>query len=83
MTRKLGNPKSTQIKVGVATKFKKVKFDVPKIVAMYKSGKPISQIALAIGYPRNAGNNRVHNLLMKAGLINASLRNKRREKEGA
>jgi hypothetical protein len=56
------------IKTGKATKYKKVKLDVAKIIALYKSGKPVSQIAQAIGYPPNAGNNRVRNILMKAGL---------------
>lgn len=69
MKKELGRlKKGIQIKAGVATKFKKVKFDVPKIVAMYKSGKPVAQIALAIGYPPNTGNNRVRNLVMKAGV---------------
>ncbi|HEY2495432.1 MAG TPA: hypothetical protein VGK24_00050 [Candidatus Angelobacter sp.] len=33
------------INAGKATKYKKVKFDVAKIIALYKSGKPVSQIA--------------------------------------
>jgi hypothetical protein len=54
------------ITAGKATKYKKVKFDIAKIVALYKSGKPVSQIAQAIGYPPNTGNNRVRTVLMKA-----------------
>jgi hypothetical protein len=46
--------KKEKIRVGKATKFKKVKFDVAKIVALYKSGKPVSDIALAIGFRRTA-----------------------------
>lgn len=57
-----------EITVGKAVKYKKVKLDIAKIVALYKSGKPVSQIALTIGYPKNTGNNRVRNLLMKAGV---------------
>ncbi len=56
------------IKVGKAVKYKQVKLDVAKIVALYKSGKPVSQIAQAIGYPPNTGQNRVSNVLLKAGL---------------
>lgn len=37
---------SKEITVGKATKYKKVKFDVAKIIALYKSGKPVSQIAV-------------------------------------
>jgi len=59
---------SKEITVGKAVKYKRVKFNVAKIVAMYKSGKPVSHIAKAIGYPPNTGQNRVSNVLLKAGL---------------
>jgi hypothetical protein len=57
-----------EITVGKAVKYKKVKFNVAKIIAAYKSGTPVSQIAQSVGYPPNTGNNRVRNLLMRAGL---------------
>jgi hypothetical protein len=44
-----------EITVGKATKYKRVKFDVAKIIALYKSGKPVSHIATAIGFPPNCG----------------------------
>ena len=59
---------SKEITVGKATKFKKVKFDVAKIIALYKSGKPVSAIALAIGFPKNCGQNRCRRVLEKAGV---------------
>jgi DNA-binding NarL/FixJ family response regulator len=52
-------------------KYKKVKFNPPRIRRMYSSGKNVSQIAQAIGYPPNTGNNRVRNLLTKAGIYKA------------
>jgi hypothetical protein len=55
-----------EIKAGKATKYKKVKFDIAKIIAAYKSGTPVSQIAQSCGYPPNTGQNRVRTLLMKA-----------------
>jgi DNA-binding NarL/FixJ family response regulator len=64
----MATKKAIKIKAGAATKFKKVKFDVARIMALYKSGKPVAQIALAIGYPANTGNNRVRNILIKAGV---------------
>jgi predicted transcriptional regulator len=75
--------KRIQIAAGVATKFKKVRFEVPEIVAMHKAGKRVAEIASAIGYPPNTGNNRVRNLLTKCGLINASARKKSRKKAAA
>jgi hypothetical protein len=57
-----------KIEVGKATKFKRVKFAPAQIVAMYKSGKCVSEIALAIGYPANHGNNRVRRTLISAGI---------------
>lgn len=38
------------------------------IIALYKTGKNVSQIAQAIGYPKNHGNNRVRGILQRAGL---------------
>jgi len=36
----------------------KVKFDVKRIARLYKSGKNVSQIAQALGYPKGHGQNR-------------------------
>lgn len=44
----------------------KVKFDPVKIKVLYRAGKNVSQIALAIGYPKGTGNNRVRNVLIKS-----------------
>ena len=57
-----------EITVGKAVKYKKAKVDVSKIIALYKSGKPVSQIALAIGYPKNCGQNRTRRVLEQAGI---------------
>jgi hypothetical protein len=57
-----------EITVGKAVKYKKVKLDIAKIIALYKSGKPVSQIALAIGYPPNCGQNRCRRILEKASI---------------
>ena len=46
----------------------KVKFNVARIKALYRGGKNISQIAQASGYPAGTGNNRVRNVLIKAGV---------------
>jgi hypothetical protein len=54
------------ITAGKASKYKKVKFDIDKIIAAYKSGTPVSQIAQSCGYPPNTGQNRVRTVLMKA-----------------
>ena len=58
----------TKITVGKATKYKKVRMDVAKIIAMYKDGKLISEIAVACGYPPNTGQNRTRRIIEKAGL---------------
>ena len=47
-------------------KYKKVKFNVARIVKLYKGGKNVSQIAQAIGYPAGHGNNRTRAALVKA-----------------
>lgn len=59
-----------EITVGKSTKYKKVKFDlaVERIIALYKEGKPVSQIALAIGFPPNCGQNRTRRVLEQAGI---------------
>jgi hypothetical protein len=61
--------KAIKINAGVATKYKKVRFDVAKITAMYKAGKPVSQIALSVGYAPNTGNNRVRNTTDESGVV--------------
>jgi hypothetical protein len=58
-----------EIAVGATSKkFSDVKFDPARIVALFKDGKCVSEIAQAIGYPKNAGNNRVRRVLEQAGL---------------
>jgi hypothetical protein len=49
-------------------KHTKVKFDMKRIVRLYKAGKNVSQIAQAIGYPAGHGNNRTRTALEKAGV---------------
>jgi hypothetical protein len=61
----------TKITVGKSTKFKRVKMDVSKIIALYKSGKPVSQIALALGFPKNCGHNRTRRVLIMAGVYSS------------
>ncbi len=38
-----------------------------RIVQLYRTGKNVSQIAQAVGYPAGHGNNRVRTLLTKVG----------------
>jgi hypothetical protein len=49
-------------------RYPKVRFNVKRIVALYKAGKNVSQIAQAIGYPAGHGNNRTRAALVKAGV---------------
>jgi hypothetical protein len=49
-------------------KYKKVQWNPARIVKLYKSGKNVSQIAQAIGYPVGHGNNRTRAALVKAGV---------------
>jgi hypothetical protein len=74
---------SKEITVGKATKYKRVKFDVAKIVALYKSGKPVSQIALAIGFPPNCGQNRTRRVLEQAGVYKRTASKKPARKKAA
>lgn len=60
--------KINKITVGKATKYRRVKFDPARIVALYKGGKLVAEIARMIGYPANHGNNRVRRILTKAGV---------------
>lgn len=39
-----------------------------RIIALYKRGKNVSEIAQAIGYPKGHGNNKVRHALLKAGI---------------
>lgn len=71
MAAKAKKAAPANITVGTATKFTKVKFDVTRIIALYKSGKPVSQIAEAIGYPKNTGQNRTRRVLEQAGVYKA------------
>jgi hypothetical protein len=54
------------------TKYKKVRWNPTRIKRMYRAGKRVSDIALAIGYPPNTGQNRVRGLLEREGLYKAS-----------
>ncbi len=49
-------------------KYTKVKFNAARIKRMFRGGKRVSEIALAIGYPTGHGNNRVRRFLMSEGL---------------
>jgi hypothetical protein len=68
MAAKTKKAAPAKITVGPATKFTKVRFDVSRIIALYKSGKPVSQIAELIGYPKNTGQNRTRRVLEQAGV---------------
>jgi len=72
-----------EITVGKAVKYKKVKLDVAKIIALYKSGKPVAQIALAIGYPPNCGQNRTRRVLEQAGIYKRTTAKKTAKKKAA
>ena len=43
-----------------------------RIIRAYKAGKRVAEIARAVGYPAGHGNNRVRNLLEKAGVYKAA-----------
>lgn len=65
--KKAGAKKAAAIAVGTTSKkYADVKFDPAKILALHKEGKCVSEIAQAIGYPKNAGNNRVRRVLEQA-----------------
>lgn len=49
-------------------KYPKVKFNVARIVKLYKAGKNVSRIAQAVGYPKGHGQNRTRAALVKAGV---------------
>jgi hypothetical protein len=72
-----------EITVGKAVKFKRVKFDVAKIIALYKSGKPVSAIAVAIGFPPNCGQNRTRRVLEQAGIYKRTAAKKPAKKKAA
>lgn len=56
---------------GFRVKYTKVKFDTARIIKLYKAGKSVNEIALAIGYPPRTGQNRTRLVLAKAGLYSA------------
>lgn len=58
-------------KVGVV-KYKKVDFNPSRILKMFKAGKTVNEIALAIGYPPNTGQNRTRKVLAAAGVYNGA-----------
>jgi hypothetical protein len=74
---------SKEITVGTAVKYKKVKLDVAKIIAMYKSGKQVSAIALAMGFPPNCGQNRTRRVLEQAGIYKRTAAKKPAKKKAA
>jgi hypothetical protein len=74
---------SKEITVGKAVKYKRVKFDVAKIIALYNSGKPVSAIAIAIGFPPNCGQNRTRRVLEQAGVYKRTARKKAAKKKAA
>jgi len=39
-----------------------------EVIAMFKAGKRVSEIAAACGYPKNTGHNRTRRVLVAAGL---------------
>lgn len=58
-------------------KHKNVKFNPKRIVAQYKDGKCVAEIARIIGYPPNAGQNRTRAALVKAGVYKPALKAKK------
>lgn len=72
-----------EITLGKPVKYKKVKFDVEKIIALYKSGKPVSAIALAVGFPPNCGQNRTRRVLEQAGIYKRTAAKKAAKKKAA
>lgn len=75
--------KQAAIAVGKSIKYKRVKMDVSKIIALYKSGKPVSQIALALGFPENCGQNRTRRVLEQAGIYKRTPAKKTAKKKAA
>lgn len=72
MAGKKARKRTTAKEIAVGSTSKKyaaVKFDPARIIALHKEGKNISQIAQAIGYPKNHGNNRTRRVLVAAGLL--------------
>lgn len=72
MAKKTKKAAASEIKVGTASKYKKLQFDPARIIALFKDGKNVSQIALACGYPKNTGHNRTRRVLVAAGLYKRS-----------
>jgi hypothetical protein len=70
--------KKAKITVGKAVKYKKVKVSPARVIALYKDGKKVSEIALAIGYPKNTGQNRIRRILMAAGIYKMAAATKER-----
>lgn len=68
---KVAKPKTKPAKKSKAPKTYDVHFNVDRIVRLYDKGKgkSVSEIAQAIGYPKDRGQNRVANALIKAGVF--------------
>ena len=47
-------------------------FSEKRVISLYKAGRKIVDIAVAMGYERGTGQNRVRHCLTKAGLYAAS-----------
>ena len=64
-------------------KYTNVRFNVQRIVRLRKGGHNIADIARALGFPENCGQNRVTNALVKAGLWKVHRRSKKRSRKAA
>lgn len=49
----------------------KVDMDPARVKAMFKEHKTVSATALALGFPKNTGNNKTHAALVALGLVDA------------
>jgi hypothetical protein len=68
-TKKAAKANAAKIAVGTTTaKYKGVKFDAARVIALFREGKRVSEIAEACGYPKNTGHNRTRRVLVAAGL---------------
>jgi hypothetical protein len=52
----------------MAKKYKGITWNPTMIRRWFRAGKTVSEIAQRCGYPKDCGNNRVRNVLIKAGL---------------
>ncbi len=66
----------TTITVGKSTRYKKVNFSPARIIALFKAGKNVSEIAQALGFPKNQGQNRTRRVLVQAGVYKKAAKKK-------